>query len=175
MMNIHESKQLTLTCSYDCLPPMERIVWFKINDKGNFILRENKHTLVLNAINRNQTGIYVCQVLNVVGEGQANISVTVQCKYSPNSMLTNDHGYVVNIFRSFPHSRLIAGFVTRLTRRVSLVEQGLLTHPEHLSSSPVFNGVRVPRSSVLCVCFVDRCLSVSFGHCVVCSSSIYGF
>ena len=118
MMNIHESKQLTLTCSYDCLPPMEKIIWFKINDKGNFILRENKHTLVLNAINRNQTGIYVCQVLNVVGEGQANISVTVQCKYTPNSMLTNDHGYVplvVSTFRSFPHSRLITGFVTRLT------------------------------------------------------------
>jgi hypothetical protein len=30
----------------------------------------------------------------------------------------------------------------------------------------------------LCVCFVDRCLSLcpfSFGHCVVCSSSIYVF
>jgi len=30
----------------------------------------------------------------------------------------------------------------------------------------------------LCVCFVDRCLSFNtftFGHCVVCSSSIYGF
>jgi hypothetical protein len=44
----------------------------------------------------------------------------------------------------------------------------------------------VPRKSVffysiyivLYVCFVDRCLSfciVSFGHCVVCSSLIYGF
>ena len=52
MMNIHENKQLTLTCSYDCLPPMEKIVWFKINDKGNFTLDENKHTLVLSVINR---------------------------------------------------------------------------------------------------------------------------
>jgi hypothetical protein len=37
---------------------------------------------------------------------------------------------------------------------------------------------RVTRSLVVCVCFVDRCLSFctfSFGHCVVCSSSIYGF
>ena len=44
-----------------------------------------------------------------------------------------------------------------------------------------FRGVRVTRSSVLCVCFVDRCLffvlflsaivlSVLLGHCVVCSS-----
>ena len=35
----------------------------------------------------------------------------------------------------------------------------LPTIPEHLSSHPVFNRVRVTRSLVLCVCFVDRCLS----------------
>jgi hypothetical protein len=41
----------------------------------------------------------------------------------------------------------------------------------------VFSEVRVTRTLVLCVCFVDRCFSFctfSFGHCVVCSS-IYGF
>jgi hypothetical protein len=43
--------------------------------------------------------------------------------------------------------------------------------------SLVFSGVRVTRSLVLCIMFVDRCLSFcpfSFDHCVVCSS-IYGF
>ena len=76
--------------------------------------------------------------------------------------VTNDHGYVplvVNTSRSFPHSRLITAFVTRLTRRVPLVEQELITLPEHLSSPPVFSGVRVTRSLVLYVCFPDRCLS----------------
>jgi hypothetical protein len=72
-----------------------------------------------------------------------------------------------------PHSWLITGFVTRLTRRVPLVEQELLTFPpEHLSSHPVLSGVRVTRSLVLCVCFVDRCLSFctfSLGHCVATS------
>ena len=66
-------------------------------------------------------------------------------------------------------------FVTILTRRVSLVEQKLLILPE----PPVFIEVRVIPSLVVCVCFVDRYLSLctfSFGHCVVCSSSsIYGF
>jgi hypothetical protein len=41
-----------------------------------------------------------------------------------------------------------------------------------------YSGVRVTRSLVLCVCFVDRCLyfcTFSFGHSVVCTSSIYGF
>jgi hypothetical protein len=72
---------------------------------------------------------------------------------------------------------IITGFVTRLARRVSLVEQELLTLPEHLSSPQVFCGVRVNRFLALCVCFVDRCLSFctfSFGHCAVCSL-IYGF
>ena len=40
-----------------------------------------------------------------------------------------------------------------------LVKQELLTLPEHLSSPPVFGGVRVTRSLVLYVCFVDRCLT----------------
>jgi hypothetical protein len=43
--------------------------------------------------------------------------------------------------------------------------------------TPVFSGVRDSRSLVLCVCFVDRFLSLclfSFGHCVVCPL-IYGF
>ena len=79
---------------------------------------------------------------------------------------------------NFPRSWIITGFVTRLTRRMSLVEQELPTIPEHLHSPPVFSGVRDTRSLVLYVCFVDRCLFFylfSFGHCVICSSSIYGF
>ena len=53
-------------------------------------------------------------------------------------------------------SQLVTGFVTRLTRRVPLVEQELLTLPEHLSSPPVFSGVRITWSLDLYVCFVDR-------------------
>jgi hypothetical protein len=61
-----------------------------------------------------------------------------------------------------PHSWLITGFITRLTQRVPLVEQGLLTLQEHMSSRSVFSGVSVPRSLDLCVCVVDRCLSFLF-------------
>jgi len=60
-----------------------------------------------------------------------------------NICVTNDHGYVplvVSTFRSFPHSWLIIRFVTRVTRRVSLVGQKFLTLPEHLSSLAIFIG-----------------------------------
>ena len=84
--------------------------------------------------------------------------------------------FVVIIPRSLPHSWLFNGFVTRVMRRVSLVEQELHTFQEHLNSLPVFSGVRVIRSLVLCVIFC-RSLFVlfSFRHCIVCPSSIYGF
>ena len=90
-------------------------------------------------------------------------------------MTTDMFPLVVNTSQSSPHSWLIIGFVTRLTWCVT---SGAGTaYPEHQSSPPVFSGVRVSRSLVLYVCFVDRCLylcTFSFGHCVVCSS-IYAY
>jgi hypothetical protein len=47
-------------------------------------------------------------------------------------------GFICRKHRYFPHSLLITGFVTRLTLRVPLVEQELLTLPEHLSAPPFF-------------------------------------
>ena len=64
----------------------------------------------------------------------------------------------------------VTKFKTRLTRRVSLVEQELPTLPDHLSSPPVFSGVRVTLSLVL---YVLDIVVFSFGHGVV--YSIYRF
>ena len=75
------------------------------------------------------------------------------------------HKYVllfINTSQSFPHLWLITGLVTIVTRQVPLMEQELLTLPEHLSSSPFITRVRVTWSLVLCVCFVDHCLSFFF-------------
>ena len=44
----------------------------------------------------------------------------------------------------------------------------------YMNSSLVFNVVRITRSLVLCVCFVDRCLSFVLFRFLV-YSSIYGF
>ena len=61
-----------------------------------------------------------------------------------NNCVTDNHGYVPFVVSTswyFAHSWVIIGFVTRITRRVPLVEQELLTLPEHLSSPPVFSGI----------------------------------
>jgi hypothetical protein len=61
-------------------------------------------------------------------------------------------------------SWFISGFVTRVTRRVSLVEQEVLSLSEHQSSPQVFGGIRVARFSfsVYSFLFLDRCLSFFF-------------
>jgi hypothetical protein len=92
--------------------------------------------------------------------------------------VTKYHGYVplvVNTSHFFPHSWLITSFVTKLTRRVPLVEQELFTFRSTSWSRPVSSGVRVTRSLILNVCFVDRCWYFFFWpYCVVCPL-IYGF
>ena len=64
-----------------------------------------------------------------------------------------DHGYVplINTSRSFPHSWLITGFLTRLTQRVPLVEQELPTFPEHLSSPRLLVGSCYSIFSFMCL------------------------
>ena len=77
--------------------------------------------------------------------------------------------------QTFPHSRLIIGFVTRLTRRVPIMEQELSTLLEHPSSPSHIVGLCC---SIFMLCFVYHCLSfrrLSFSHCILCSFSIYGF
>ena len=95
-----------------------------------------------------------------------------------NICVTNDHGYVplvVSTIRSFPHSWLITGFVTRLTRWVSLVEKELLTLAEFLSSAPAFSGVRVTRSLFyMKVLLIVVCPLYVFFF-LLCFSSKYGF
>ena len=59
-----------------------------------------------------------------------------------------------------------------------LVEQEVPSLPVHLTSPHVVSGVRVVQSFVYCVVFYRSLFyfcTVSFGHCIVCPSSIYGF
>ena len=93
------------------------------------------------------------------------MQLTFKCQKWPLPVRTDI--YVIQL--TFPHSWLIiTGFVIRLTRWVSLMEQELLS-PRFLVGFVLLD--------LWCVCFGDRqltCWLFSFGHCVV-SSSIYGF
>ena len=73
-----------------------------------------------------------------------------------NIRVTNDHGYatiVVHTSMSFHHAWLITGFKTKLTQRMSLVEQELLTSVGHLKSPTVVSDVSVSWSLVLFIMF----------------------
>jgi hypothetical protein len=106
-----------------------------------------------------------------VGWPLRNICVTIDHRYVP---------LVVSTPLSFPHSWLIIGFVPRVTWWVPLVEQELLTLPEHLGSPPVISEIRVTRSLVFCgvLCrslFILLVIVLFDLHYVVWPSSIYKF
>ena len=82
----------------------------------------------------------------------------------------------MNTSWSFFRSWFITGFVTRLTRWVSLVEQKLLIFSEHLCSPRFWGGSCYLIFNCICMfCrfYLSFC-TFSFGPCVLCSS-IYGF
>ena len=82
----------------------------------------------------------------------------------------------LKIFDSFGLFKRFLTFLVRLKDFSTFLIHDLVDHgyvPIVVNTSRSF-----PRSLVIYVCFVDRCLSFctfSFGHCVVCSSSMYGF
>jgi hypothetical protein len=76
------------------------------------------------------------------------------------------HHDLVTRFIIFCHKWLINGFVTRLTLQVPLVEQELLTLPEHLNSHTVVNGVHVAQYLVFCVVSWESFLSIWPLYCL---------
>ena len=71
---------------------------------------------------------------------------------------------VVSTSQSFPNSWLITGLVTKVTRRVSLVEHDLLTIPEHPSSPRDFSGIHFAQFFVFCIALCRSLFVV--GHCL---------
>jgi hypothetical protein len=65
------------------------------------------------------------------------------------NMLCHQWLRICSTLLSFPHSWFITGFLTRITRRVPLVEQELFTLLVHLRLPPLFSGNRITRSLVL--------------------------
>ena len=121
-------------------------------------------------IKQNKTDFKLKAYCNVAWSQHWRLSINFLIYCPSSSFIYNPAGHIVRrVWRGFP-----------LVELKSLVEQELLTLPEHLSSPPLFSGIHVTRSIVLCtcICFVDRCFffcTFSFGHCVVCFSTIYEF
>jgi hypothetical protein len=95
-------------------------------------------------------------------------------RWSKAHTLCGRHYYLVNcceIFvsqitvitiRPFLYWQFITWFAKRVTRRVPLVEQKLVTLPGHLSSPPLFSGIRIVQALVSVLCFVNHRFSSLF-------------
>jgi hypothetical protein len=117
----------------------------KDKQKKDRLTNNDLQTITQNNKNRTTLPIPVCA--NYRFWPLRNICVSNDYEYAP---------FVEITIRSFFHSWLVTGFVTRVTWQMPHVEQELLTLTEH----PGLSGVRVVRFLLFCV-MVCRSLFVS--------------
>ena len=81
-LTITEDKELRLTCKVNGSSHIKSMYWSMMDKNTMLNLYESNSTLVIPKVNRNNSGVYICHAETKVGKGTANISVTIQCKYT---------------------------------------------------------------------------------------------
>nr|XP_046196373.1 sialoadhesin-like [Oncorhynchus gorbuscha] len=77
---IVEGSSVTLTCSSDANPPVDKYTWYK---KNGVSLKGSENTFLITNINSEDSGEYYCEAENEYGGlNSSTISVDVQCKYT---------------------------------------------------------------------------------------------
>jgi hypothetical protein len=123
-----------------------------------------KLCILLKKTHKKTKNILLCNALDSNYIKKLNINVMLQNslrgepKYHPGNIFHRKNCYIpfilmINIYIYI----LLIGVCLILTNMI--IEQELLSLPEYLSSPPFFSVVHVTGSLVICVCFVDRCLS----------------
>uniref|UniRef100_A0A2K5PNY6 Vascular cell adhesion protein 1 n=1 Tax=Cebus imitator TaxID=2715852 RepID=A0A2K5PNY6_CEBIM len=74
---LQEGGSVTMTCSSEGLPPPE-IFWSKKLDNGNLQHLSGNATLTLIAMRREDSGIYVCEGVNLIGKVRKEVELIVQ-------------------------------------------------------------------------------------------------
>ncbi|PNJ55243.1 VCAM1 isoform 4 [Pongo abelii] len=111
---LQEGSSVTMTCSSEGLPPPE-IFWSKKLDNGNLQHLSGNATLTLIAMRMEDSGIYVCEGVNLVGKNRKEVELIVQVAprdttvlVSPSSIL--EEGSSVNmtcLSQGFPAPKIL--------------------------------------------------------------------
>uniref|UniRef100_A0A2K5ZDX1 Vascular cell adhesion protein 1 n=1 Tax=Mandrillus leucophaeus TaxID=9568 RepID=A0A2K5ZDX1_MANLE len=76
-IRLQEGGSVTMTCSSEGLPPPE-IFWSKKLDNGNLQHLSGNATLTLIAMRMEDSGIYVCEGVNLIGKNRKEVELIVQ-------------------------------------------------------------------------------------------------
>ncbi|XP_042169224.1 B-cell receptor CD22-like isoform X2 [Oncorhynchus tshawytscha] len=77
---IVEGSSVTLTCSSDANPPVDKYTWYKKNGAS---LKGYENTFLITNINSEDRGEYYCEAESIYGSlNSSSVSVDIQCKYT---------------------------------------------------------------------------------------------
>ncbi|XP_055770661.1 vascular cell adhesion protein 1-like [Salvelinus fontinalis] len=83
---IVEGSSVTLTCSSDANPPVDKYTWYKKNGGGGYqsISNQNTEPYVFNQIQSSDSGEYYCEAQNEMGTDTSR-TINMNVKYGPKS------------------------------------------------------------------------------------------
>ena len=76
----NENDDVKITCTVDSNPESQLSWQYQIGNKTHK-LSVTGMFLLLPSVRRDSTGVYMCLARNTIGNGSAETTVTVQCKY----------------------------------------------------------------------------------------------
>ncbi|XP_064809060.1 vascular cell adhesion protein 1-like [Oncorhynchus masou masou] len=134
---IVEGSSVTLTCSSDANPPVDKYTWYKKNGAS---LKGSENTFLITNINSEDRGEYYCEAESIYGSLNSS-SVSVDIQYGPKntSVLTTAVGIIVVVlvlilcFSGFMWFRKRASNSPSVTRDTADDGQG--------DSSPVYGNI----------------------------------
>ncbi|XP_064815759.1 sialoadhesin-like isoform X3 [Oncorhynchus masou masou] len=134
---IVEGSSVTLTCSSDANPPVDKYTWYKKNGAS---LKGSENTFLITNINFEDRGEYYCEAESIYGSLNSS-SVSVDIQYGPKntSVLTTAVGIIVVVlvlilcFSGFMWFRKRASNSPSVTRDTADDGQG--------DSSPVYDNI----------------------------------
>lgn len=79
-VEITEGQPFNIDCKIDSYPHPTKITWRKKSDLTNNVVSDSS-MLHFNVMTRQNAGVYICHVINIVGTGEKEIRIVVLCKY----------------------------------------------------------------------------------------------
>ncbi|CDQ98162.1 unnamed protein product [Oncorhynchus mykiss] len=77
---IVEGSSVTLTCSSDANPPVDKYTWYKITYKKMSMRHSGQSYTIHNVSSEDREGYY-CEALNIIGREHIPVHINVTCKY----------------------------------------------------------------------------------------------
>lgn len=79
--NVKENESFSLTCTAHSNPLITQFKWIRRNNSKNDITVSTEKTFTVHSSKPSDSGLYICEVQNVIGSGKSQVKINIKCEY----------------------------------------------------------------------------------------------